>query len=373
MARSNPARLTIAHVLSSFGVGGQERVAFDLAQRQAARGHRVIAVSLAPAPHGPLAAEFEAAGVATYAVPKRDGLDATLPPRLFARFARSRVQVVHTHNPLPLIYAAAPARLVGARLIHTKHGRNPGSRGYHQLRRAAAHLAHAFVAVSEATAEQAREQRDCPASRLRVITNGIALDRFRPDAGVRHAVRAELGLPQDAWVAGTVGRVDANKNQALLVRAAAPLLADGFRVVIVGDGPQLEAVRAMVSRLPRPELVHVLGRRMDVDRLLPAFDMFVLSSDTEGLPLVLPEAMASALPVVSTAVGGIPDVVRDGDTGFLIDAGDEEALRDRLGRLWGDRALAAQMGDRARELALSAYSADVMLDRYMALYRGAAA
>lgn len=367
-----PRPLTIAHVLSSFGVGGQERVAFDLAVRQRKRGHRVIAVSLSPDPQGPLGDEFEGAGVATFAVAKRPGIDATLPPRLWARFARSRVGVVHTHNPMPLIYAAMPARLLGARLIHTKHGRNPGSRGSQLLRRAAARLASSFVAVSDATAQQALDHGDCPRERLHVIPNGIALDRFRPDPGVRHTVRAELGIPQTAWVVGTVGRVDANKNQSMLVRAAAPLVGNDFRVIIVGDGPLLDDVRSLIGTLPDARMVQAVGRRMDVDRLLPAFDMFVLSSDTEGLPLVLPEAMASGLPVVSTAVGGIPDVVRDGETGFLIDAGDEQDLRDRMSALAADPVLAAKMGARAREIALAQYSAERMLDDYMELYRGAA-
>jgi len=115
----------IVHVLSSYGVGGQERVALDLAAGQVARGHRVSVVSLAPPPDGPLAAEFTAAGVETVTIPKHGGLDPTLVPRLARAFRARRAEVVHTHNPLPLLYAAPAARLVRARAIHTKHGRTP--------------------------------------------------------------------------------------------------------------------------------------------------------------------------------------------------------------------------------------------------------
>ena len=125
--------MIIAHVLSSFGVGGQERVALDLAAAQRARGHTVIAVSLAPPPEGPLADEFRAVGAEVIDVPKGPGTDLTLVPRLAWALKRRQVEVVHSHNPLPLIYGAPAARLCGAVAIHSKHGVNPGSRGHRML------------------------------------------------------------------------------------------------------------------------------------------------------------------------------------------------------------------------------------------------
>src|SRR3569623_106060 len=228
--------LSIVHVLSSYGVGGQERVALDLAIGQRARGHRVAVISLAPPPDGAMADEFREHGSTVDRVAKRGGLDPTLVPRLVLALRRHRADVVHTHNPLPLIYGAPAARLVGAVAIHTKHGKNPGSRGLVALRRAAARLVHAFVAVSETTAEQARAQRDAPLAKLHVIPNGIRLDRYAPDPAARAAARAELGLG-DAYVIGTIGRIDDNKNQAMLVRALAPRLGRDVRLVILGDGP----------------------------------------------------------------------------------------------------------------------------------------
>jgi len=358
---------SIVHVLSSYGVGGQERVALDLAAGQVRRGNRVAVVSLAPAPDGPLAAEFRDADVTVLTVAKRGGLDPTLTARLAWAFRNREAEIVHTHNPLPLIYAAPAARLVGAVAVHTKHGVNPGSRGQVLLRRGAARLVEAFVAVSEVTAEQAREQHDCGPEKLVVIPNGIRLERFHPDDALRAEIRAELAIPAEAWVVGTVGRVDEIKNQTMLVRALAPLLGDRVRLVIVGDGPARAALDAAVGALPDPRFAHVLGRRMDVDRLLPAFDVFALSSKSEGLPLVVPEAMAAGLPIVATAVGGLPTVVEDGVTGLLCPV-DEDALRHRLATLAGDRDRARAMGARAREVALSRYSADRMLDDYLGLY-----
>jgi sugar transferase (PEP-CTERM/EpsH1 system associated) len=358
---------SIVHVISSFGVGGQERVALDLAIGQKARGHKVSVLSLAPAPDGAMADEFREHGIAVDRVPKKaEGLDATLVPRLVRALKRLGAEVVHTHNPLPLIYAAPAARIAGAAAIHTKHGVNPGGRGHRMLRRAAAQLTHAFVAVSDTTEKQAREQHDAPEQRIHTIANGIRLDRYHPDPDARAEVRMALGLG-DAWVVGTVGRLDPFKNQALLVRAMAPLLSSHVRLVIVGDGPTRGEVEAEIAKLPEPKWVVMTGRRMDVPHLLPAFDVFALSSKSEGLPLVVPEAMAVGLPIVATAVGGLPSVIDDGKTGLLVPV-EELALSAALAKLAAHRELAKTMGEAARETALHRYSADRMVDAYLDLY-----
>jgi glycosyltransferase involved in cell wall biosynthesis len=362
--------LSIVHVLSSYGVGGQERVALDLAIGQMARGHRVGVISLAPPPDGGMAEELSRAGAELGRVPKRDGgVDPSLVLRLARELRTRRADVVHTHNPLPLVYGVPAARLVGAAAIHTKHGKNPSSRANKLLRRAAAQLAHSFVAVSDTTAAQAREGHEMPASRLHVIPNGIRLERYAPDTEARAAIRVELGLG-DAWVVGTVGRLDSFKNQALLVRAMAPLLSSKVRLVIVGEGDARPEVEAAIKELPEPRWVVMTGRRMDVPRVVHAFDVFALSSTTEGLPLVVPEAMAASLPIVTTAVGGLPDVIEEGETGFLVPV-DQRSLTDALAILERDRELARTMGARGRVTALERYSHDRMVDEYLRLYETA--
>jgi glycosyltransferase involved in cell wall biosynthesis len=361
--------LSIVHVLSSYGVGGQERVALDLAIGQKQRGHEVSVLSLATEPDGAMAAEFTQAGISVGRVPKYGGLDPTLVPRLARELHRRKIDVVHTHNPLPLIYGAPAARLVGAAAIHTKHGVNPGSRGHRMLRRAAGRLTHAFVAVSDTTEAQAREQHDAPLRKLHTIPNGIRLDRYAPDLEARAAARVELGLG-DAWVIGTVGRLDDYKNQSLLVRAMAPHLSSTVRLVIVGDGESRPEVESAIASLPDPRWVVMTGRRMDVPKLVHAFDVFALSSKSEGLPLVVPEAMAASLPIIATAVGGLPSVVDEGVTGMLVPV-DQDALSAALGRLIGDHELARTMGAKARVVALARYSHDRMVDAYLALYHRA--
>ncbi len=357
-------------MLSSYGVGGQERVALDLAAGQLEAGHDVAVISLAAPPDGPLVTEFRDAGVQTHTIPKRGGLDPTLTPRLAWWLRRHRAEIVHSHNPLPLIYAAPAARLAGARAIHTKHGVNPGSRGHRLLRRAAAQLVSSFVAVSSVTAEQARAQRDCPLDRLVVIPNGIRLERFHPDPEARAAVRRELDIPASAFVVGTVGRVDDYKNQPMLIAAMAPLLGPDVRVIVVGDGPARAQLDSAVAALASARYAHILGRRMDVSRLLAAFDVFALPSKTEGLPLVVPEAMSTGLPVIATAVGGLPGVVDEGSTGHLIPI-EEVALRTAITDLLNDPVRRVTMGAKARSVALTRYAAARMVNDYLLLYQRA--
>jgi glycosyltransferase involved in cell wall biosynthesis len=372
-AGSRPAgeRIRIAHVLPSFHIGGQERVALDLARTHRSQGHDVVAFSIDRPPEGKLGEAFRAAGVPTRNVPKRGPrVDPTLVVRLALAFARDGIDLVHTHNPMALVYGAPAGKLARAAVVHTKHGENPEPHARRiRFRRAVSVFADAFVAVSPTTADSARESQDVQGNKLRVIPNGIDVTRFGTDDAARSAVRREFGIGDDAWVIGTVGRLASEKNQVLLVKALAGLLGERARLVIVGDGPEAGAIASAIAEAGSKPWVHLAGARADVPRFLAAFDVFALPSLSEGLPLVVLEAMASGLPVVASAVGGIPDVVEEGATGTLVPPADVDALRAGLVELASDRALAATLGARAREVARARYSLDTMARSYMDLYR----
>jgi glycosyltransferase involved in cell wall biosynthesis len=258
------------------------------------------------------------------------------------------------------------------------------------LAQAAARFCDAFVAVSATTEAEARRDGDVDPRKLSTIENGIDLSRFAlaPEAQrqLRAEVRAELGLPDRAFVVGTVGRLVREKNQPLLVRAMAPLLSERARLIIVGDGPERAALEQALAQLgERARFVHPLGARSDVPRLLHALDVFALSSDSEGLPLVIVEAMAAALPVVSTSVGGIPAVIVDTHaagapnadsaqpggkaTGFLVPRGDAAALTAAFERLAAAPSLGISCGEEGRRRALARYSAERMVNDYFAIYQ----
>jgi glycosyltransferase involved in cell wall biosynthesis len=242
------------------------------------------------------------------------------------------------------------------------------TRGAHWLRRAAAGAADAFVAVSAATADTARAQRECAAGKLRVIINGTNLSRFPAPAGARETIRQELGIPLGARVVITVGRLVKEKNHALLLRAAGPFLRDDRRLILVGDGVLRDDLRTQVRQLEGGRYVHMTGARHDVPALLAAADAYALSSDSEGLPIGLIEAWAAGLPVISTSVGGIAVAVTNAETGLLVPPGDEAALGAALRRAFEGDASLEPMARRGRAHALATYSAEGMADAYFSLY-----
>ncbi|MBK9073087.1 MAG: glycosyltransferase [Myxococcales bacterium] len=368
--------LSVVHVLSSLGMGGQEMLVLRLAAAQRAQGWDVRVVSLATAAPA-LADAFATAGVPVHVVAKQAGLDVALPVRLARLLRTLRPKIVHTHNPLPLIYAAWPARLAGARVIHTKHGKNPAVGANLIARRTAAAAVEAFVAVSEGTAAQARLARECATGKLTTIVNGIDVTRFVPDPAARMKWRAAWGpvdAAADVCVVISVGRLDENKHHAMLLAAVAALPAEvaaRVRVMIIGEGPLHDALAAQALALGLADRVRLMGRRDDVAELLAAADLFALTSRSEGLPLAVAEAMACGLPIVGTDVGGMRDVV--GDCGALVTSEDAPALTVELARLIAGDELRATLGALARARAVAQFSLATMATEYEALYRGALA
>ncbi len=363
-------QLSIAHVLSSFGMGGQECVALELAKSQRAAGHRVQVVSLSEPPDGPMAERFRAVGALTATIPKRGpSFDPTLALRVAQHFAEAHADVVHTHNPQALVYGAPAAALAGVPSIHTKHGVNPDPSRRMWLRRAASSMVDAYVAVTPTLARLAVEKHECSSTQLRVIPNGIDTARFKPNPAARRTLRDELGIPEAAWVVGTVGRLSPEKNQGLLIDAVAPLLDPRRHLVIVGDGPDREALMARARTTLRPELIHFTGARDDVEAVLACFDAFALTSESEGLPLVVLEAMAVGLPVVATAVGGVPDVIEPGATGFLVPPSDRIALMKELLQLSTRPQVARDVAAAGRSRVLERHSTERMASEYERLYR----
>jgi glycosyltransferase involved in cell wall biosynthesis len=360
--------LAICHVLGSVETGGAERVVIDLAKMQRAAGHRIAVVTLSNV-NGALAGEVRRVVDTLDAVPKREhGVDPTLPLRLARWFRAHGTQVVHTHNELPLVYGALAGRLARTVVVHSKHGIVPVSRRAHWLRRAAASAVDLFVAVSAATADTALENRECAPAKLRVVINGTDLSRFPAPEGARAKVRGELGIPAQARVLIAIGRLVTEKNHALLLRAASPLLRRNRQLVLVGDGPLRDDLRARVQELSNGRYIHLTGARQDVPALLACADAFVLSSDSEGLPIGLLEAWAAGLPVVATAVGGIPAAVQPEETGLLVPPGSESALAAALDRVFEDDGAVERMAARGRAHVRRTYSAERMAEAYLSLY-----
>ena len=208
------------------------------------------------------------------------------------------------------------------------------------------------IAVSGSTRDFLIRERHVPANKVTLIWNGAPLDEFAPApaATVRRA-RAELGIPEGAVVIGTVGRLSEQKAHHVLLDAAARVLPARTRawVLIAGDGDRMPALRAQAAALGIGPRVVFAGHRADVPAILGAIDVFCISSDYEGTPLALFEAMASGKAIVSTAVDGCREVLEDGNTGLLVPPRDPDALAAALARVADDAELRARLSRMARD------------------------
>jgi sugar transferase (PEP-CTERM/EpsH1 system associated) len=306
------------------------------------------------------------------------GEAAFLVPRLARVFRRERPDIVHSRN-WATIEAVIAAKLAGVRaIVHSEHGRDQNTLGPQPWRR------RFFRRISYASADRvfcvSEELRDYYARQLGmrrsafdVISNGVDVDQFHPDAHMRSESRARLGAADCTIVIGTIGRLDPVKDQRTLVRAAGRALAGGIDLllVIVGDGPERDNLKQELSRWPGlPQRAVFAGEVKNIANWLNAFDIFVLPSFSEGMSNTLLEAMAVGVASIATNVGSNAEVVEDGQSGLLVQPGDPESMCDKLMRLASQEAWRLQLGRNARERAAAQFSIGRMFRRYEDLYSG---
>lgn len=293
-------------------------------------------------------------------------------------FRRERPHIVHARNwgTIEAVPAAKLARVPG--VIYSEHGLDLSTVNVQPWRRNAFRrfcfrYADRVFAVSQGLRDYFVRQLGLPPQRLPVIANGVDTERYRPVSLVREEMRQKLGLSRDLFTVGTVSRLDPVKDHGTLFRAAEALLGQGcaLQVIVVGDGPQRAALERCVgaSQLLRNRVLFT-GSRSDIAQWLQSFDVFVLPSLAEGMSNTLLEAMASGVAPVASRVGGNPEVIEEGMSGLLFEAGDANALAACLKALALDPQRRHEMGTRARRRVMSRFSLKDMLENYGRLYEG---
>jgi glycosyltransferase involved in cell wall biosynthesis len=318
-------------------------------------------------------ARVQASGAPLYFLGKGTGASGDVLRQLNALFRQYRPAVVHTHiiglnyaYPLMLRYRT-PAR------VHTVHSfaqREVGMRVGAWVRTLAfRYRLGGVVPVAVADEVRASIQQLYGYPDPPLIPNGIPTDEYAPDPDRRVQWRQAHGIEPHATVLVHVGRFAPPKNHALLVEAFAQVCADApLYLLLVGGGELENAVREQVAGLGLQGRVRFLGIRADVADILRASDMFVLSSRVEGNPLSVMEAMAAGLPVVSTAVGGVPELVREGVTGLLVPSEDAGALAQAMQALVDDPVRRQAMGAAARQHAVAHFDIRHTVRGYEQLY-----
>lgn len=327
---------------------------------------------------GPLGEQLRSEGVPVLAFGRHPGLDLGVSWRMAKEIRARRLDVVHAHQYTPFFYGAIAARLsrVRPRVIFTEHGRHfpdvVSARRRLTNRLLFSRLADHVNAVCEFSAHALSEKDGFARDRIEVIQNGVDLPKYGRSPDVS-ALRARLGLDSDRRYVTMVARFHAVKDHRTLLHAFARVAATtpDVDLLLVGDGALRTELERLSADLGLGQRVRFMGVRDDVADILRASDLFTLTSVSEAASITLLEAMASELPVVVTAVGGNPEIVRDGIDGLLAPRGDAEAIAVALLRVLDDGNLARSMGRAGAERVRSKYRLERTVARYHELYRAA--
>ncbi len=372
------SRPLVLHVVYRFDTGGLENGIVNLINRMSLGAYRHVVLALTEVDSG-FSRRIQRDDVGFISLHKQAGHAVKLYPRMLKHLHELAPAVVHTRNlaalemQVPAAWARVPAR------VHGEHGRDVNdldgsSRRYQWLRRAYKPFVHHYVALSRDLASYLTQHVGVPTQRLTHIYNGVDVARFHPTP---EGVRRLAGCPFDQsshWLVGTVGRMQLVKNQTLLARAfiraleLQPALRTRARLVMAGDGPLRALSQALLQDAGLADLAWLPGERNDVPEVMRALDCFVLPSLAEGISNTILEALATALPVIATDVGGNADLVRDGRSGVVVAAADVDAMAHALVALANDPHRAKSMGREGRTDVLQRFSLQAMVDQYQTLY-----
>lgn len=302
-------------------------------------------------------------------------LDVTVMPRLIQTLREERPDILQCNLIRANLYGKLAARVVGTiPVIAVAHNverymvdGNVMSCVTRFAERRTRAMAAAHVSVSNAVAHVQSRLLDMNVEEINVIANGIGPAK---NPLSREESRRLLAIPSDALVVGTIGRLHAQKNYQLLLRAAAYASThiSNLHLVIIGDGEEGESLRILAAELGITSLVTWAGHRSDAERLVGALDIFVMTSDYEGLPVALLEAMRAGIPCLVTRAGGMPEAVINGETGYLVRCRDLEGAEQALAAMANDSALRIAMGRSAKTRFHLHYSAERMAVEYLNLY-----
>lgn len=385
---SKPRRIRVVHLATNLQSGGASETAIGICALLPSNEFEVTLLA------GTLTEDEASRGADLVAHARSLGIDVRMVPNLHRPvsvpedlrtlmalqrwFRRSRPDVVHTHKSKSGALGRLAAKAAGVpAIVHTVHGWSfhvgqgqVTQRALQFLERYLAKVSSALVVVTEEDRRAGLNARVGHEDQYVLIRSGIELTEFHPDPRRREAVRAALAIHDGDTVVGTVGRLEPQKDPLLFVRTAAAVSRSlpTARFLMVGEGSLRHDVVSLARRSGIGDKLTMLGDRRDVADLMRAFDVMLMTSRWEGLPRVVIEAMATRVPVVSTAVGGVREVIQDGCTGLLASPDDLAGLARNVVRVATSPDRGGSIAEAASKLVIQ-FSQETMVANTAALYR----
>ncbi|MEW6126328.1 MAG: glycosyltransferase [Acidobacteriota bacterium] len=359
--------LAVMQVVWSLVAGGSEMYAYTVAANLNAE--RFSSSLCAIDKGGALEPEIRRKAIPYFVMNRRNGLDFALMWRMYRLLKSQRIRVIHTHHFNQLFYSVIGAKLTGARIVHMEHSiEYLKSKKFRLALKFLSFFCDKVMAIGNDGLTVLKEQVGIHPRKLEIVRAGVDPAIYAEE---KKQARQALGLNADAKIIAIIARLFPEKNHLLLLAAFAEVVRrlSNAQLLIVGDGTEQKIIEEKINELHLTASVQMLGVRRDVPRILAAADVFALSSDREGLPIAVLEAMAAGKPVVATAVGDLPMVVKDGETGRLVPPKNSQAFADALCEILSDSDLASKMGANARR-ASENYSLRAMIEKFEKLYSG---
>lgn len=354
---------TIVHTEWSDGWGGQEMRIIQEAKGITARGHRVIIAARA---HCHILSQAKTVGLPTRTLRLRKSFDFASIRELRRLLETESADILNTHSSVDSWIGAIATRLTGTKLLRTRHLSAPVPQHIFNF---VYRVPDMVITTGEAVRHRLITHNHLRSDKVLSIPTGVDTSHFTPRPPDLAAKRA-LGLPDTAPIITIVGILRSIKRHDLFLAAAALLRQQNcdFRFLIVGEGPQRHNIERIIAERHLSDVVLLTGHVDDVRPILSFTDVKVLCSDLEGVPQAVAQALAMARPVVATAVGAVPELVRDQITGLLVPPNNATALAEAVEQMLGDSTLACDCGRRGREHVVQHHSREKMVDQMLELY-----
>ncbi len=367
--KSTPDRkIRLAHLVHVIGPAGKELGILKLIDNLDQEKFQVFIVVIGVIYEGPT---INLPPEQVICLNHQGGNSIALPFKLRQIFSDYRFDIVHTHSWNTLLEGVIAAKLAGIpMIIHQEHGTFPQGNLHCHLQNFFWRRADKMLSVSGELNKKLAAKTGYPLEKLQAILNGVDDKRFYPDDSLRRIFREKFGFSDQDFIIGSVGRMAAVKNHAMLLRAAAKLLHQGesLKIVIAGFPTNETDIAALARELKIEAHVHLIGYQAEINMILNGFDIFTLTSFSEGCSNVIQEAMFAEKTIIATNVGGNPELINDQQTGLLVASDDDAQLANAIQHLKENQADLHRLAKNARSHAITTFTLSKMVRNYEQVY-----